>query len=584
MAETVTYLDPGGDADFGTGLGATPQTLPTVATDFVHGTHVKSYKFATGSGQSIGAQAVLSDTGSRVSFWMYMNAKPTNSIVSLFDCVASSFGSTVFGLRMSSGGILRLYNSNVSAQIGSDGATLAIGGWHHILISWVITSGSVNQINVYVDEALSISTSNNTLSVTGSSDYFIGNISADSTFDIRISDIYVAENTTVGNTGAVWVTAKRPFANGTTNNFTAGGSAGSYGSGNARYVNERPVNTTDIVSVTPTTVQTEEYSIENESVGDFNIIGSQILDFMGWIDAKVASTSNSPVMKIIVAGTATTKTLTTSNAFYRQMAGSQTYPAGGTDIGMSAQYTTTGHLVTLNECGIVVAYIPGQVQIVQTAQYAGASSLTTEAFTLPHTPTVGNLLIFIATWWTGDGPLVTPSGWNLFSDYEPTNKGGVAVFWRTVQSGDTASWTLTYDTVSDENSGFMLEIAGAVGGSPSFNQLANSTNASAATSLATGSVTPSVLNCLAIAVFVSVAAGGSDGTSISAGWTKMQAAESSFQPGWLFGKNALTADTITAISTTISGMPSADPSSAIILIGPTAAAGGTPTDLFFAVL
>ena len=86
------------------------------------------------------------------------------------------------------------------------------------------------------------------------------------------------------------------------------------------------------------------------------------LDYMGWIDAKKASTSNSPVTHIIVNGTATTKTLTTSFAVYTQFARSSTYPAGsGADIGMDGQYTTTAHLFSLAEDGVVFAFTPGAV-------------------------------------------------------------------------------------------------------------------------------------------------------------------------------------------------------------------------------
>jgi hypothetical protein len=59
-----------------------------------------------------------------------------------------------------------------------------------------------------------------------------------------------------------------------------------------------------------------------------------------------------------VGGTATAKTLTTSAAIYTAIKGSATYPAGNTDIGIDGVYAASSHIMTLNECGIVVAYTP----------------------------------------------------------------------------------------------------------------------------------------------------------------------------------------------------------------------------------
>ncbi len=191
------------------------------------------------------------------------------------------------------------------------------------------------------------------------------------------------------------------------------------------------------------------------------------------------------------------------------------------------------------------------VSLVQSAQYAGTAATTTMVFTLGSTPTVGNLLIFIAEWYDGDGPLVTPSGWTKQHDYQPIGIG-VAVFYRIVQSGDGTSWTLTYDTTADQNSGFMLEVSGQ--GSTPFNQIVDSYSSSTPTSLTSGSATPTVLNCLAIAAFVNNGSGSTDTSTITSGWTKKQYANATYQPSWLFTRNALTSDTTTAINATISSM------------------------------
>jgi hypothetical protein len=209
------------------------------------------------------------------------------------------------------------------------------------------------------------------------------------------------------------------------------------------------------------------------------------------------------------------------------------------------------------------------VALVQTAKYTGTASQTNMTFTLGSTPTVGNLLLFIPCYYTGDDPVLTPSGWTLQgTNYEP-NQAGVSVFTRIVQSGDGTSWNLNVMSSADQNSGFLLEVSGQA--STSFiNKQGNSTAAGTPSSLASASVTPSVLNCLAIAAFLNTGSGGTDAATFSAGWTKEQAAESTFQPAWLASRNALTSDTTTAISTTISSMNGGglDASSVILLIAP----------------
>jgi hypothetical protein len=216
------------------------------------------------------------------------------------------------------------------------------------------------------------------------------------------------------------------------------------------------------------------------------------------------------------------------------------------------------------------------VSLVQSAQYAGTSATTTMVFTLGSTPTVGNLLIFIAEWYDGDGPLVTPSGWTKQHDYQPIGVG-VAIFYRIVQSGDGTSWTLTYDTTADQNSGFLLEVSGQASSS-FFNQVVDAYSNATPTSLASGAATPSVLSCLAIAAFVNNGSSSTDTSTITTGWTKRQYANASFQPSWLFTRNALTSDTTTAISATISSMNGGGVNAigTTILIAPSG--GTTPTN------
>ncbi len=188
--------------------------------------------------------------------------------------------------------------------------------------------------------------------------------------------------------------SKRTFSNGTANQFTTqigSGPASPYGTGHAQQVNEQPLSTANGWSLSNTTRQTEEYTIESASVGDVDISAQTLIGYMGWIYAQVDSTANSPVHRIIVAGATTAKTMGTSYALFSASVVTSTYPAGNTDIGMDAQYTTTPHLTSLAECGMVMVYTPASTSIKTIEGLALASNKTIEGLALASNKTVQGL-------------------------------------------------------------------------------------------------------------------------------------------------------------------------------------------------
>lgn len=365
----VLFLEPGGDCDFGTALWPTVLSGPAVATDFVHGSHIKSIKYRPSQSDEL-QTPFAADAGGRYSIWLYWNVLP-NATATIFGTNQSSTSNNVIRVRMTSAGQLQLANNTV--QIGSSGSTLSAGVWYRLCLAWTITSTSVNQIRLFLSVAGAAATTditgtNLSLSVTGTAQTRLGNISSNTAMDMRSSDHYIDDSTALTDIGNVWVTAKRPVSNGTTNGFTAQiGSGGSgYGTGHSPQVNERPLSTTNGWSMIGAgSAVTEEYTIEGQSVGDINITGSTIVDFMGWIDAKALVNETA---SIVVAGATSNVALTSTITIFRKVAGSTTYPAGGTDIGLIT--TTALTTVSLYECGIAVAYIPSA-----SANLFGRSSL-----------------------------------------------------------------------------------------------------------------------------------------------------------------------------------------------------------------
>lgn len=355
----VTFLEPGGDADFGIGLWSTPLGTPAVATDFVHGGHVKSIKFRPGFNDTARRGGVFADSGSRFSVWVYIATLP-GATASLIVVDKSDLASLCARIRITSAGVLQFWSSSAGGSLGS-GATLSTGQWYRLSMAYTITSTTVNEFRVFVHDAAGnaltgISVTNGTLLNATTDSFLVGNQSTDATLDFRASDIYCDQDSSLTDPGNLWVTAKRPNANGTTNGFTTQiGSGGSgYGTGHSPQVNERPLSQTNGWSMVGAgSAVTEEYAIEGKATGDIDVSAATIKDFMGWVSAKSLAGETA---SLILAGATSNIALTSTPTIFTKVAGSSTYPGGATDIGIIT--TTALTTVSLYECGVVVGYIP----------------------------------------------------------------------------------------------------------------------------------------------------------------------------------------------------------------------------------
>lgn len=356
------FLDPGGDAAFGDHTSSPRvdfwdgnQSTPTVVTDFVHGGHIRSTRFTPNALSTIYKSSIGAAAGTRVSIYLYIAALPTSSTATFLGMENGGGGATCCKLRLTTGGVLQLWEA--SAQIGSNGATLSTGTWYRISLALTVTSTTVNRFEVFVDGISSISVTNATITNIVPTALRLGNHDTNVALDTRVSDIYVDDSATLVDTGNIWVTAKRPNANGTLINWTtqigAGGSG--YGSGHSPQVNERPLSTTNGWSTTTSSTR-EEYNIESASTGDISTTGSTYRDLMGWwfCQASSAVGSFSFIVDNVTIGTSL---VPTSPTMILKYAGQTTFPAGtGTDVGIiSASGSAT---FSLYECGVVVAYIP----------------------------------------------------------------------------------------------------------------------------------------------------------------------------------------------------------------------------------
>lgn len=380
LSAATLFMEAGTDStqDFTFFTSTTAGVNSTITSDStVSNTGPRSFKVdTTAAGVGVYASsptATAADAGTRLSLWVRFAGIASISTPTIFVSPQTVGNLIVIGLGINTNGTLRICGRGATAVDGTH--PLGDGTFYHIVFSYKITSTTDWSAKVWVNDILELSTSNTdgTLGTTVTNYWrfgYVSSASVDSFSSMSIlttwyDDIYIDNGTGVDNIGNIRVTSKRPLSNGTSVQFvTQIGSGGSgYGSGHTPQVNEQPLSTTNGWSLSNTTKSTEEYTIEGASVGDVNITNRTIVDYMGWIYAKVDSTANSPVHNIIVGGTATAKTMTTSYAFYFAVKGSTTYPAGNTDVGMDAQYTTTPHLTSLAENGIVIAYNPGTCQV-----------------------------------------------------------------------------------------------------------------------------------------------------------------------------------------------------------------------------
>ena len=379
---TPTFLEPGTDAtqdlsffsfiDFFGGAGT-----PVSDSSQAH-TGLRSIKVVIPSGGSAIAGVVspdgsVQDAGTRLSCWIRLSTATPSADVLLFAPQETADGAAVLAVGLTTGGVLVLQAPGAGTVTGT--TVLSATTWTRLTLSYVITSASNWSAKLYINGILELSTGNalGTLANVASQGIYFGvgetgsaPLNQTAAITLWFDDIYVDNGTDLadpGTTAGLSVTAKRPFANGTTNGFTGTGLPGTpYGTGNARYVNNNyPVgsDTTSYVSVLAAgSAITEEYNIEGASVnyGDVNLTGATIVGVQGWLFANSSLTETTD--QIVVDGTQSAIASITSTAtlFTQNSATPTVYPAGtGTDVGIVTGIAATTKVFGT---GILVAFIP----------------------------------------------------------------------------------------------------------------------------------------------------------------------------------------------------------------------------------
>lgn len=357
----TTFMEPGTDATEGFEFYSA-STGAFTSDNTVFNTGPRSIKLSTAAGPTLAGvtspTGVVVDTGAQISFYFRYDTLPAAQVNILN--VMQSGGSNVLSVRLNTSGNLEILPVGLSAVAGP--TVLSVNTWYHISVSYYITDQTIFTMKVYLNGVLeTFATNTGTMTrITSSKVQFLVGGAAGTNRTVWFDDIYIAtggaSSTSQPDTGDIRVTAKRPNANGTLNEYTTQiGSGGSgYGTGHSPQVNERPLSTSNGWSIQNAAKKTEEYNIESISGGDVDISNFRIVDYMGWAYTQVGSASTG---NIILNGSATNISVTTSYSMFTKAAGSGTYPPNtGAVIGVDTN--TVNQLFSLAECGVLFAFAP----------------------------------------------------------------------------------------------------------------------------------------------------------------------------------------------------------------------------------
>ncbi len=357
----TTFLDAGTSATYGTEFwqGGQSGTITSDAT-VVH-TGPRSLKMFNGA-YIYTANGVTENAGGRISMYVYFPSVTPAAIGGVINTETSGGGLDNIVCKLNTSGNLGIWLKGATPVTVFGSTVLLANTWYRISMAWTWTSTTVNESRLWINGVLEVTRSNVT---TGAFAQSVILVSADGAFGANwvtyYSDEYADNSTALTDPGDIRVTAKRPNANGTTNGWIVQiGSGGSgYGTGHSPQVNEQALSVTNGWQ-TALLSTTEEYSIEGLSVGDIDLTGATIVDFVGWV---YANASGSVTAQIVVAGSSSNISLTTTNTMFTKVAGSTTYPAGNTDIGMIS--SGSAGTDSLYECGVLIAYlVPAAVTVV----------------------------------------------------------------------------------------------------------------------------------------------------------------------------------------------------------------------------
>lgn len=359
----VLFLDTGGDATGNTQGWTVTGTVTSVTTQFRTGPRSISCD-STGSNVAsyVTKTAVLSDGGRRISFAFRFTALPAAN-ADIF--VARTASADSFRIKLLTTGKLQL-DLVTAGQQTTGTLTLAINTWYRIVISYKVTSTTVNDFRIYVDGASTpdITRTNGTLTTIGATDIRTGIVTVfGASKQVFVDDYYIDGGTDLLDPGAgspakdLRVTYKAAATQSSETFDTNVGTGGTSAAATVTALSERPISETNGLLHGGTGVAEATFTPQAASAGDVNISTKQVRAVQAFAWAKKVGTTTTHVDNVVLDGVNYPMTLGTTSALHLSPVVTTTlYPSGV--IGVRR---TTGGAADfgLYEVGLLIAYTEG---------------------------------------------------------------------------------------------------------------------------------------------------------------------------------------------------------------------------------
>lgn len=368
-----TWAAPGG-SELG-GVQAFTTSSGTVAADatvlFFGEQTVKCTTSAAGAAAYVQKNTILTGTSYRISVRFRITNLPTATCSIIWVLDASNNNS--FRVSLLTTGAVQLV-ANTTLVGSASAALLSTGVDYRLTLCFTISSTSVNEARVYINDTTSpaCSATNSTLTTATVSHVRVGwaQGSSGNLLVLNVGQIYIDDDSSLTNILAAGptvadrgprVTVKRP-ANGITNDaaWTNLGN-GSVSEGSSALTNGR--------TLTGTGTGVDTYQPQGPTNGTVNLGNATVLGSYGWVFAAKGSVGT-PTDNIVFNAATTVVALTTTAAYYSSpVVNGNTYPSV---IGMSRTVGAGGDAI-FYDGGVVIAYAAAVPPNVQNYMYAAKS-------------------------------------------------------------------------------------------------------------------------------------------------------------------------------------------------------------------
>ncbi len=372
---TILFLESGGGGPGTTGMwGATSGTTAVDTSVFPSGTD-RSTRLDTGATPTaafLRRAGVLADAGRRISFSARFSTV-TPAAASQFFSPRTSGNTEIWYLQINTDSTVKLRKVGVDIKLGT--TVLSPNTWYRFSLAYVITSASNYTMKLWINGVLEWTAQG---TGAGGSDPDIVVAAAEFSLTAHtgqgtnqsnyFANVYIDDLTTLDDPGAgsspdgLWVTPKRPNANGANQGFdtTTSTTNSGYGTGNSIYVNEIPVTTTGARRHNANSAARDDYAIENAATGAADLTGNTILGICGWAHGQGPAATQTNDQIVLDNTSAVPSTIcgsfTTTAAIRWRCLTQATYP-GANAIGWNRAINSTTDAI-MNECGVLVASLP----------------------------------------------------------------------------------------------------------------------------------------------------------------------------------------------------------------------------------